>query len=131
MIKRKRYPLNSEGDFYVEDEICLMCDAPRSEAPELMEYDENSCYFKRQPETPEELEHAVNACRVSCIEAVRYAGDDPKILGKFSDSAGSCDFYEKYRVPIPPRTKVETNDEAKETDKSWLERFFNKLLKFS
>lgn len=79
----ERHPLNSNGDFFVEYDMCLACDAPYSEAPELMAYDENMhCYFKRQPETAEELEHAINAVWVSCIEAVRYEGNDPKILQK-------------------------------------------------
>lgn len=38
------------------------------------------CYFKRQPQTPEEIEHAIEAVWVSCVEALRYAGSDPAIL---------------------------------------------------
>lgn len=83
MDNRKRHPLNADGDFFVEYDMCLACDAPYSEVPELMEYDKNMhCYFKRQPQTPEELEHAINAVRVSCIEAVLYEGNDPEILKK-------------------------------------------------
>lgn len=86
MEKRKRHPLNADGDFFVEYDICLACDAPYSEAPELMAYDENMhCYFKRQPETPEELEHAINAVRCSCVEAVLYEGNDPEILRKIRE----------------------------------------------
>ncbi|MFT3742842.1 MAG: ferredoxin [Pyrinomonadaceae bacterium] len=77
----KRHPLNAYGDFFVEYNSCVACDAPVAEARELMDYDaDNHCYFKRQPQTPEELEHAISAVRVSCVEAVRYAGDDPEIL---------------------------------------------------
>lgn len=83
MEKRKRHPLNAKGDFFVEYDMCLACDAPYSEAPELMAYDENThCYFKRQPQNPEEVEHAINAVRASCIEVVRYGGNDPEILKK-------------------------------------------------
>ena len=83
MDNRKRHPLNVEGDFFVEYDMCLACDAPYSEAPKLMEYDKNMhCYFKRQPQTPKEFEHAINAVRVSCIEAVAYGGNDPEILNK-------------------------------------------------
>ncbi len=86
MKRLKRHPLNADGDFFVEYDICLACDAPFAEAPELMTYDENMhCYFKRQPETPEELEHAINAVRVSCVEAVLYEGNDPDILRKISE----------------------------------------------
>lgn len=79
--QRERTPLNAEGDFYVEKDTCITCAAPEHEAPELMSHDEETgCYFKRQPETPEELEHAIEAVWVSCVEALRYAGNDPAIL---------------------------------------------------
>lgn len=81
MSNRERTPLNAKGDFYVEKDTCLICLAPESEAPELMGYDEETgCYFKRQPRTPEELGHAIEAVWVSCVAALRYAGDDPVIL---------------------------------------------------
>ena len=79
--KHERTPLNAEGDFYVEKDMCLACMAPEYEAPELMGYDEQTgCYFRRQPGKPEELDHAIMAVRASCIAALRYAGNDPKIL---------------------------------------------------
>ncbi|HYG78790.1 MAG TPA: hypothetical protein VD861_00295 [Pyrinomonadaceae bacterium] len=79
--KSNHTPLNAEGDFYVLKDVCLICMAPENEAPELMGYDEETgCYFRRQPETPEEVGRAVEAVRFSCIEALRYAGDDPAVL---------------------------------------------------
>jgi hypothetical protein len=82
-MKHKRTPLNAKGDFYVEKDTCLICMAPEHEAPGLMGYDEETgCYFKRQPQTPEEIEHAVEAVWVSCVQALRYAGNDPVILEK-------------------------------------------------
>lgn len=80
-----RFPLNAPGDFFVEDGMCLACTAPEHEAPELMDHAEDEvyhCYFRRQPETAEEVEHAVLAVYVSCCGAVRYAGSDPAILGR-------------------------------------------------
>jgi hypothetical protein len=49
--------------------------------------------FKKQPETPEEVERAVMACYVSCVRGVRYAGKDPKILKRFLELGGleACD----------------------------------------
>lgn len=51
----KRHPLNSPGDFYVEDGLCLACTAPEHEAPDLMAHigtaGDYHCYFKRQPES--------------------------------------------------------------------------------
>ncbi|HEX8457060.1 MAG TPA: hypothetical protein VF656_07175 [Pyrinomonadaceae bacterium] len=91
---QERAPLNAEGDFYVEKDMCLACMAPEDEAPELMAFDEETfCYFKRQPETPAELEHAIAAICVSCIAALRYAGSDPVILErlKAKGAAAECD----------------------------------------
>lgn len=50
-----------------------------------MAYDERDgepwhCYFKRQPQTPEEIERAIEAVCCSEIQGLRYAGNDPEIL---------------------------------------------------
>ncbi len=81
-MKRIRHKLNAEGDFFVEDGMCITCLAPESEAPELIGFDEktNHCYFKKQPETEEEIEHAILAVHVSCCEGVQYEGNNPEIL---------------------------------------------------
>lgn len=88
-MSSKRFPLNAPGDFYVEDASCISCEAPEHEAPELMSHAEQEefgyhCYFHRQPETPEETEHAICAVYVSCCGAVRYGGDDPRISGRIA-----------------------------------------------
>ncbi|WP_337175329.1 hypothetical protein [Paludisphaera sp.] len=51
------------------------------------------CYFKKQPETPEEIGRAISACSISCTKAVRYAGDDPAILRGMRQAGAweSCD----------------------------------------
>ena len=55
--------------------------APENEAPELMGFEKpDGCFFRRQPETAQELSDAINAVRVSCVEALHYAGNDPTIL---------------------------------------------------
>ncbi len=78
---------NVPGPFYVSRDECMACGAPEHEAPELMAFDEErfSCYFRRQPETPEEVEHAIRAVWASCCRAVRYAGNDPKILKRLRE----------------------------------------------
>ena len=81
MGKIERTPLNAGGDFYVEKDVCLTCMTPHAEAPELLGMDQEiGCYFRRQPQTAEELEHAIAAVHVSCVEALRYAGNDPEVL---------------------------------------------------
>ncbi len=97
------------GDFYVDCETCLSCDAPRSEAPDLMDHGENGCFFTRQPSTPEEVERACTAVCVSCVEGVRYRGSDRTILRRLYDlgAFASCDV---------PRSPTENRVV------SWLER---------
>ncbi len=81
-----RFRFNAPGDFFVEDSMCIACTAPEHEAPELMAHTEEGtiyhCYFRRQPETPEEVEHAICAVYVSCCGAVQYDGTDPEVLGR-------------------------------------------------
>lgn len=91
------YRRNAPGPFYVEDACCIGCQAPWFEAPDLIAHDEQAdyphCYFKKQAETAEELDRAVSACSVSCVQAVRHPGDDPAILDRFRahHAEASCD----------------------------------------
>jgi hypothetical protein len=77
-----RYHENSQGDFYVECGVCTSCGAPQAEAPDLIDHSKQDghCYFKKQPETEEEIERAINAISVSCISGLRYGGTNEKIL---------------------------------------------------
>ena len=92
----QRYPLNAAGNFYVADGMCIACTAPEHEAPDLMT---NSrafdggyhCYFRRQPETPKELEQAIRAVAVGCCGAVRYGGTDQAILNSLAELGSSAD----------------------------------------
>ena len=88
-------PNNVPGDFYVQCDSCIHCGAPEAEAPDLMEMTYAGCYFKKQPETKEETERAINALAVSCIAAVRYRGTDKDILRKITDLGckSECDYY--------------------------------------
>jgi hypothetical protein len=65
------HPSNAEGPFYVVNTECMACGAPEATAPELIVHDDSfdHCYFRRQPETPDELN-----------SALRYSGNDPVIL---------------------------------------------------
>ena len=110
------YPKNAPGDFYVQNGYCLKCEAPYYEAPDLMAHDDEGdnphCYFKRQPETPEEVERAVMACHVSCVRAVRYAGKNPKILKRFLElgRVDACDLFSPEQgkaLPLTLREKLE------------------------
>jgi hypothetical protein len=76
---------NAAGDFYVQADLCTRCCLPHGEAPELMDDPERSigdCFFRRQPQTPEEVDRAISALCVSEMCALRYAGTDSKIIAK-------------------------------------------------
>ncbi|MCA9257496.1 MAG: hypothetical protein KDA33_17735 [Phycisphaerales bacterium] len=97
-IGHDRAPQNAEGDFYTI-QCCLMCCAPHHEAPDLMndaaeEFDQ--CYFRRQPRNDVELGQAINAVCVSCIESLRYAGRDPRVIARLmaADCGHLCDSTE-------------------------------------
>lgn len=93
MNEQKRHRLNAPGPFYVVDGICFQCCVPEGEAPGLMGHctnpSEQSCYFKKQPKTPEEFEKAIAAVNSSCIQALRYSGTDPGIIKKLDSAV--CD----------------------------------------
>ena len=119
----KRHPDNAPGDFYVVCDECISCEAPCGEAPDLMGAPDSSkkhygCYFKKQPVTEEEIDRACDAVQTSCIEAVRYAGNDPEILRKLEErgSEFSCDVLH------------DNNPWDDKTDSGIFKRFLNWLL---
>jgi hypothetical protein len=88
--KFESYPENAPGAFYVQKELCITCRAPESVAPDLIGFYADPsgtnrvshCYFRKQPETAEELDRAIKAVGVSCCGAYRYAGVDPAVKEK-------------------------------------------------
>lgn len=52
-----------------------------------------SCCFRNQPVTREEVSLVVEAAIGSCVDAVRYCGDDRKVLRVFREHGGAhlCD----------------------------------------
>jgi hypothetical protein len=93
----ERYPENVEGDFYVENQVCITCGAPEAEAPDLIEHskkDYGHCYFKKQPETPDEIERAIQAMAVSCIAGIRYCGKNVTIIKRIYELGlqAECDY---------------------------------------
>lgn len=84
---REATPSNVPGDFYVAKGECITCMAPEAEAPDLMAFDEteSSCFFRRQPTTPDELDRAIRAVWASCCRAVRYRGSDTNVQRRLAD----------------------------------------------
>ncbi len=92
--------MNVPGPFYVTAGECIACCLPEAEAPDLIGFRDDGdeqydfgCFFKRQPETPEELERAFIAMRVNCIDTLRYGGTDSAILRRLQELGmeGQCD----------------------------------------
>jgi hypothetical protein len=88
------YPENAQGPFYVEKDMCIICGAPESVAPDLIGFHEDPsgtdaeshCYFKKQPQTPEEIDRAVKAVRANCCGCYWYAGSDPEVKKKLRNA---------------------------------------------
>ena len=101
-----RVPENAPGDFYVEAGLCWHCTLAPGEAQPLMHIPQNSnesCYFKRQPGFPEEIDAAIQAICVSEMCAIRYAGTDQAILRRLWEKrqANQCD-HAPAHPPSPP-----------------------------
>jgi hypothetical protein len=85
MESAKRFtpePTSAPGDFYVEYNCCTSCGVPQIVATDLIGWVEeplNHCYWKKQPETPGELERAFKIFDGQGLSCHRYAGHDPAI----------------------------------------------------
>lgn len=92
----QRVPENAPGDFYVQAGLCTRCCLVHGEAPELLNDPERpfeECFFRRQPQTLEEIEQAISAICVSEMCALRYGGSDAAIIAKLRarQLASQCD----------------------------------------
>jgi hypothetical protein len=91
--KFTHHPKSAPGDFYVEKGQCLACGVPHVVAPDLVGWtDEKAqhCFWKKQPESPAELERAIAILEAQELECHRYAGTDPAILNRVSSTY--CDY---------------------------------------
>lgn len=79
--KYTAHPQSAPGDFYVVNNECMVC-VPHHLAPELMAWTEDGyhCFWKKQPERPEEMEHAIRVLEQQEAGCHRYAGNDPQVL---------------------------------------------------
>jgi hypothetical protein len=94
VTERKRYPENAPGHFYVEADLCIQCGNAPAQAPNLIEMNENHCYFKKQPSNEHELKNAIVAVNWCCCGAYRYSGDDPGVIAQLSE-----DDWDKFDGP--------------------------------
>lgn len=80
---------NVSGDFYVKHGCCTLCGMPHIEAPELFggidekgNITHEQCFVKKQPETPEELNHMINAMASQELTCIRYCGKNNYIKSR-------------------------------------------------
>jgi hypothetical protein len=96
----ERVPENADEDFYVVRNQCMRCGTPHVLAPDLMNDDKTDfveCYFRRQPTNEKEEDQAIEALSQSEIEALRYAGTNPRIIAaiRARDCGHLCDRAEE------------------------------------
>ena len=89
--KYKAYSENAPGDFYVECDLCITCRNPEHAAPTLIGFSEadsgisDHCFFKKQPETPMEIELAIKAVGANCCGSYRYGGSNTEIKARLRE----------------------------------------------
>lgn len=87
------HPKSAPGDFYVVKGECLACGVPHVVTPDLVGWTGEKiphCSWKKQPETPAEVERAIAVLDAQELECHRYAGTDPEVLDRVSSSY--CDY---------------------------------------
>jgi len=83
-VMPKPHAQNVPGVFYVEDDCCLLCDLPRSIAPEMFKYtdDEQHCFVYRQPESSPESQKMLEVLKAQDIGCIRCRSRDPDVLNR-------------------------------------------------
>jgi hypothetical protein len=74
------HPSNVPGDFYVENECCLLCGVPSHYAPGLFADDNTGCWVARQPATPTEHAQMMTVLENQDLGCIKYRGKDPHII---------------------------------------------------
>ena len=75
------------------NECCTSCGLPKSLAPDLIggvAGKGDHCYWKKQPETPAEIDRAVEVLAGQELGCHRYAGVDPDLLRRIEPE--NCDY---------------------------------------
>jgi hypothetical protein len=95
MTSRTPHPLNVPGDFYVEDNCCLICDIPRTIAPDLfaLEGGNEHCFVKHQPTSQAEIDRMHQAISTAELQCIRYLGKNRQIQIRLveENNAAICD----------------------------------------
>ena len=94
--RKKAYPANAPGEFYVEDQCCTLCGVPQVTAPELFSAIDDAadhCYVKRQPANEAELARMLRTISGAELRCIRYAGTEGSIQARLVESRDwdACD----------------------------------------
>ena len=76
----RAYGRNAPGDFFVQDDCCLLCGVPWHIAPDLFSHDNTSCWVSRQPLTPDEQRRMLQVVETQELDCIRYRGRDATLL---------------------------------------------------
>ncbi len=116
--KRKSYPKNAPGDFYVEDGCCMTCMVPEIYAPNLMGFDESNthCFVNKQPTDEREVYQIIKAAWAAEVGCIRYGGRDRQVLRRLAEAgvSESCDNKALVRA-ITPLLRNHVTFECSET----------------
>lgn len=127
----EREPMSAPGDFYVENHCCLSCGVPQAVAPDLIGWSDEGmthCYWKKQPETPQEMRQAFAIFDGQELGCHRYAGADAEIQARVGRE--NCD------NPVSRFSTLEGADVAPAvrdlqlllpTESSWARRIWDAL----
>jgi len=82
-------PSAAESPFYIDQIECVACGACEAVAPDLVDHETDPAssgtyFFKRQPETPGEIDRAIQAINGCCVACIYYRGDNPAIRRQIS-----------------------------------------------
>lgn len=104
--QHEREPTSAPGDFYVENECCISCGVPQIVAPDLIGWANDNrgvCYWKKQPETPEELHQAFAIFDGQEAGCHRYAGLNPEIQRRvgFENCDHAPAFQQVVSIAVP------------------------------
>ena len=71
MEQINKHPLNVEGKYYVDFDVCLDHECCVEEAPNNFKMDEEyAAYVCKQPTTPEEEKQCISAMNICPVEAI-------------------------------------------------------------
>jgi len=90
---------------------------------------EDHCFVKRQPCSAEEALRVFMALDSCCVQCVRYAGSDPAILTRITDSTGPflCDQPLSPDIPLDARSRAHFKTEGPIQTPLLLDRFLTRL----